>query len=55
MEPGSERVARIRDTLHPGEMYVSEAVRRELAERADVQVGTDVHEMFDERGALREF
>ncbi len=53
IEPGCERIARIRDTLHLGEVYVSSAVREELRGRSDVDVAGDAEEMFDGEGALR--
>jgi hypothetical protein len=53
--PGHERVARILDTLHLGDVYVSEPVRRELLGRADVQFSTDLVEMFDADGRVVPF
>lgn len=53
MEPGAERIARIRDTLHLGEVYVSAAVRDELRARPDVEIAGEFEEMFDQEGALR--
>jgi len=55
IEPGAERVARIRDTLHPGELYVSPAVCDQLRGRTDVLVADEPREMFGEDGALLEF
>lgn len=54
MAPGTERIARIRDTLHLGDLYVSDAVRDELREREDVEIAGEAVEMFDETGTLRE-
>ena len=53
MEPGAERIARLRDTLHLGEVYVSAAVRDELRARPDVEIAGEFEEMFDQEGALR--
>ena len=53
IEPGAERIARIRDTLHLGEVYVSTAVRDELRARPDVEIAGEFEEMFDQEGALR--
>jgi hypothetical protein len=53
--PGAERIARIRDTLHPGDAYVSDAVRQALRGRADVAIEDAAEEMFDAAGALRPF
>jgi hypothetical protein len=55
LAPGTERVARIQDTLHLGEIYVSAAVRDELRGRSDVEIVGDEEEMFGEDGALRGF
>jgi hypothetical protein len=52
---GTERVARIRDTLHPGDLYVSAAVYAELHGRPDIEVIGDAVEMFDADGTLRPF
>jgi hypothetical protein len=38
-DPGEMRIARIRNTLEPGELQVSAPVARELADREDVTVG----------------
>jgi hypothetical protein len=45
--PGTERVARIRDTLHLGTIYVSAAVRDQLRGRPDVDAEDVPVEMFD--------
>jgi hypothetical protein len=52
---GTERVARIRDTLHPGDLYVSAAVYAELHGRPDIEVVGDAVEIFDADGTLRPF
>jgi hypothetical protein len=53
IEPGAERIARIRDTLHLSEVYVSAAVREDLLGRSDVEMVGGPEEMFEEGGALR--
>jgi hypothetical protein len=55
IEAGSERIARIQDTLHLGEIYVSAAVGDELRGRSDVEVIGEPVEMFDAQGALTMF
>ncbi len=52
---GAERVVRIRDTLHLGDLYVSAAVRDDIRGRADVEIVGRPVEMFDEAGELRGF
>lgn len=52
---GSERIGRIRDTLHLDEVYLSPAACRDLLGRADVVVDPDLTPMFDVNGTLRPF
>lgn len=46
------RVARIKNTMEPGELWVSEPVATELADRDDVRVHEDEPWQFDEHGEL---
>jgi hypothetical protein len=55
LEPGEERVIRIRDTLHLAEMHVSSAILAEIAIRPDVEVVGERDDAFDDRGNLRAF
>lgn len=53
VEPSRARVIRIRDTLHLGEVWVSEAYARELENREDLEVlGPPQPMRFDEHGQL---
>lgn len=49
------RVARIRNTLHPGEAYVSSSVLAALTGRPDVAVARQADAMFDGSGTLVPF
>jgi hypothetical protein len=49
---GKERVVRIRDTLHCGEVQVSEAVLDDIRDKVEILRGPE--EIFDERGELKE-
>lgn len=53
--PGQERVARIRDTLHLGEIYLSPALCSDVRDRVDVELVGGPVEMFDTDGSLRPF
>ena len=56
VEPARARVLRIRDTLHLGELLVSEAYAREVEARADLSVLEKPADMsFDERNDLLEW
>lgn len=55
IEPGHERIARIRDTLHLGELFVSAAVRDALRGRSDVEFEDEPNEMFEADGTLTTF
>ena len=46
------RVARIENTLTPEELWVSEPVAEELADRDDIRVHDDLPWVFDEQGEL---
>ncbi|MBV0926143.1 DUF362 domain-containing protein [Halomicroarcula limicola] len=46
------RIARIESTMEPGELWVSEPVAEELADREDIQVHEDEPWHFDEHGEL---
>jgi uncharacterized protein (DUF362 family) len=46
------RIARIKNTMEPGELWVSEPVAEELADRDDVHVREDSPWLFDEHGEL---
>ncbi len=52
---GEERVARIRDTLHLGEIYLSPALCAEVRDRADVKAVSGPVEMFNAMGDLNPF
>jgi hypothetical protein len=49
---GKERVVRIRDTLHVGEMQVSSGILEEIRDKIEILSGPE--EIFDERGELKE-
>jgi len=55
IEPGSERIARIRNTLDLDELHVSDAVLKDLGENAGVEVIGQPIEMLDDAGNLTEF
>ena len=56
VEPAKAKVLRIRDTLHLGEVLVSEAYAREAEARADLSVLEKPADMsFDERNDLLEW
>jgi hypothetical protein len=55
VEPENARVVQIKDTLHLGEVLVSESFQEELAERSDLEVVEGPFEMqFDSDGMLNE-
>jgi hypothetical protein len=49
------RVLRIRDTLHLGQLYASDALLEELSRRTEIHILGPAVEAFDENGCLREF
>jgi len=53
--PGRERIVRIPDTLHLGEVYVSPAVLEELRDRADIAVVGQPADLFGQDGELLPF
>jgi hypothetical protein len=55
MAPGAERVARIQDTLHLGEIHLSDAALADVRGREDVTIDGGPVSAFDERGRLRAF
>jgi hypothetical protein len=48
---GKERVMRIRDTLHLGELYVSSEIKRELQGRPRVEITAQEIPLLDEHGS----
>jgi hypothetical protein len=52
---GQERVLRIRDTLHLGEVYVSKAILDDLSDRSDIEVMGEPVDVFDDKGDLFAF
>ncbi len=51
VSPEKARIARIPNTLHIGELYVSEAIFNELKDKENIEVLEDLHEMkFDGNG-----
>lgn len=55
LQPGRERIVRIKDTLRLDEMYVSTAIVEESEDRNDVDVIGEATDLFDDRGNLMEF
>jgi hypothetical protein len=55
MEPGTERVIRIQDTLHLSEIDVSPAVLAEIEARAEIEVIGAPTALLEPHGALRAF
>jgi hypothetical protein len=53
--PGRERIVRISDTLHLGEVYVSPAILDEIRDRADIQVLGKPVDLFDQAWELLPF
>ena len=49
---GKERVVRIRDTLHVGEIQVSSSILEEIRDKVEILRGPE--EIFNERGELKE-
>lgn len=52
---GAERIGRIRDTLHPAEIYLSTAALADLRGRDEVAIADAPTPMFDAGGQLRPF
>jgi hypothetical protein len=53
VEPHQARIMRIPNTLHIGELYVSEVIFNELKDYENIEVLEDLHEIeFDENGYL---
>jgi hypothetical protein len=52
---GGERVMRIRDTLHLGEVYVSEAILQDLGGRSDIEILGRTTDAFGPDGRLLPF
>src|SRR5699024_7807441 len=53
VEPHQARIMRIPNTLHIGELYVSEVIFNELKDHENIEVLEDLHEIeFDENGYL---
>jgi hypothetical protein len=53
VEPENARVLRVRDTLHLGELLVSEAYEKEMEGRQDLSVTAPAADMqFDAQGDL---
>ncbi|MGN7299425.1 lactate racemase domain-containing protein [Ferdinandcohnia sp. SAFN-114] len=51
VSPEKARIARIPNTLHIGELYVSEAIFNELKDKENIEVLENLHEMkFDDNG-----
>jgi hypothetical protein len=55
LAPGAERVIRMRDTLHVGDLYLSAAVCAAVRDRTDVEITGEPVEMFEADGRLRPF
>ena len=55
MTPGRERIARIRDTLHLDELYVSAPLLEEINGRDNIRVVGEPVGLFDHAGNLLEF
>ena len=53
--PGAERVSRMHDTLHVGDLYVSPAVLPDLRDLDGVSMVGDPVEAFEPDGRLRPF
>jgi hypothetical protein len=52
---GLERIVRIRDTLHLGDVYVSDAILADLTGRSDIEVSAGPCAVFSESGTLNPF
>jgi hypothetical protein len=52
---GLERIVRIQDTLHLSDVYVSDAILADLAERPDIEVLAGRDAVFSESGSLNPF
>ncbi|MBN1219429.1 MAG: DUF2088 domain-containing protein [Anaerolineae bacterium] len=52
---GQQKIIRIQDTLHLGEVYVSEAILAKINDRDDIEVISQPVAMFADNGDLRPF
>ncbi len=55
VQPGDERILRVKDTLHLDEIYVSEGILREIRDRSDIEIMETGVNLMDQKGALRNF
>ncbi len=55
LEPGAEKIIRIHDTLHLEEMYVSQAVMKNLKNKNEIEVIKEYVSMFNNENNLIEF
>jgi hypothetical protein len=55
MKPGKEKIIRIRDTLHMDEMYVSEAILREVINKSGIEVMGTAEAIFNTDGKMKDF
>jgi hypothetical protein len=55
ISPESARVIRIKNTLHLGEIYVSQSVYKEIKDSEHIETMGQFEEMFDEKGSLKKF
>ena len=53
--PGKERIIRIKDTLHLDELYVSEAILREIKDNPQIEVTGESMPIFDNNNSLLPF
>ncbi len=53
--PKEVRIMRIQDTLHLGEVYISQAILDEIKDRDDIEAIGEPVDVFDEEGKLRGF
>jgi hypothetical protein len=55
IQPGTERIIRVKDTMHLDELYVSESILEDIKERATIEIVKQGIELMDHRGALNPF
>ena len=53
--PGKERIIRIKDTLHMGELYVSETILNEIRDNPQIEVEGEYINIFDDQKTLLPF
>ncbi len=53
--PGKERIIRVKDTLHLGELYVSDAILNELEKKKEIEIMERKVPMFDDQYGFRPF